>query len=304
VKRMIVQFIGLLATNSYFAAIPKMSFYQGTLKGVCVPVLNCYACPMAWGSCPVGTLQHFLIVKAFPFYVLGTLGAIGLFIGRWPCGWLCPFGWFQDIVYKLKLPKFTAPDWLRHAKFVILFVLVGGVAWWTMEPWFCKICPAGTLGAGLPWLFFKSQGSEWADGMDFTTTMFTLKIVILVGLVVLMGMMKRPFCRFICPLGALFGLTNKFSLLQMNVNLDSCAIAYAKGSDFTNCATCRHCSINCPMDLKVPEQIGSVDCIRCMNCTSYGSPEWSFRLRQEQNFGVPRISDEPTEPVPTEPVVM
>jgi len=297
VKRRIVQFIGLLATNSYFAALPKMSFYQGTLKGVCVPVLNCYACPMAWGSCPVGTLQHFLIVRAFPFYLLGTLGAIGLFIGRWPCGWLCPFGWLQDIVNKVKLRNIKLPDWVRHMKFVVLVGLVGVVAWVTFEPWFCKICPAGTFGAGLPWLFFHSRGSVWSEGMDFTTGMFTFKVIFLAVCLLAMMVIKRPFCRFLCPLGALFGLTNKFSLLQLNVDLDSCAIAYAKGSDFTNCATCNHCSRHCPMDLKVPEQIGSVDCIRCMNCTSYGSPNWSFRFKREQNFGVPRIEKEGTEPV-------
>lgn len=296
-KRRIVQLIGFLATNSYFAGIPRMSFYQGTLKGVCVPVLNCYACPMAWGSCPIGTLQHFLIVRAFPFYVLGTIGAIGLFIGRWPCGWLCPFGWLQDIVNKVKVRNLKLPDWVRHTKFVVLIVVVGIIAWVTMEPWFCKICPAGTLGAGLPWLVFKSQGSGWAEGMDFTTWMFKLKIVVLLGFLVFMMYVKRPFCRFLCPLGALFGLTNKISLLQLNVNLDSCAIAYAKGSDFTNCATCNHCSRHCPMDLKVPEQIDSVDCIRCMNCTSYGSPEWSFRFKREHNFGAPRVEEEGTEPI-------
>ncbi|MCD4689862.1 4Fe-4S binding protein [bacterium] len=300
-KRRIVQFVAFLLTNSYFAAIPKASFYQGTLKGVCVPVLNCYACPLAWGSCPIGTLQHFLIVRAFPFYLLGMLGVIGLFVGRWPCGWLCPFGWFQDIVYKLKLPKFTAPDWLRHLKYVILVVLVGVVAWFTFEPWFCKICPAGTLGAGLPWLWWQARGSDYAEGMNFLTWMFGLKIVILAGLILLMGMMKRPFCRFICPLGALLGLTNKISLLQMNVNLDSCAIAYAMGSDFQNCAKCKHCSVHCPMDLKVPEQIDSVDCIRCMNCTSYGSPEWSMRFKREHNYGTPRDPKTDAAPAPADP---
>ncbi len=295
-KRRIVQLIGLIATNSYVAAIPQMSFYQGTLKGVCVPVLNCYACPMAWGSCPIGTLQHFIIIRAFPLYLLGALGLVGAFIGRWPCGWLCPFGWFQDIVAKIPVPKIKAPDWLRHLKFVILFGLVGLVAWWTFEPWFCKICPAGTLGAGLPWLGFQNLGSDWAEGMDFSTPMFAIKIAILVGLVALMAFMKRPFCRFVCPLGALLGLANKISLLQLHVNLDSCAVAYAKGSDFTNCATCRHCSINCPMDLKVPEQIGSVDCIRCMNCTSYGSPEWTFRLNKDHDYGTPRDPDAGVEP--------
>jgi polyferredoxin len=277
-RRRIVQLVALLATNSYFPAIRAGGFYQGTLKGVCVPVLNCYACPLAWGSCPVGALQHFVIVRALPLYLLGALGLVGLFLGRWPCGWLCPFGFFQDILYKIKLPKLSAPDWLRHMKFVFLIVLVGVVAWVTYEPWFCKICPAGTLGAGLPWMWFQARGSEFAEGMNFLTWIFGWKLVILAVVVVFSAMMRRPFCRFVCPLGALLGLANKFSVLKLGSDLDSCAIAYAKGSDFENCAKCRYCSEHCPMSLKVPEQIDSVDCIRCMECTSYGSVFWGMRL--------------------------
>jgi len=278
VRRRVVQLISLFVTNSYFVAIPRATFYQGALKGACVPVLNCYACPLAWGSCPVGALQHFVIVRGFPFYVVGTLGIIGALVGRWPCGWLCPFGFFQDLVHKLRVPKFSPPDWLRHLKFVFLFGVAGVLVWFTFEPWFCKLCPAGTLEAGLPWLAWKARGSEGAFGMEFATRVFALKVGILVGLVALMATVRRPFCRFVCPLGALLGLTNKVSLLKLDTDLDSCAIAYALGSDYENCAKCKHCSRFCPMGLKVPEQIGSVDCIRCMNCTSYGSPKWRFGL--------------------------
>ncbi len=275
-KRRIIQFISLIITNSYFTSIPTASFYQGTLKGACVPILNCYACPLAWGSCPIGTLQHFIIVRALPFYLIGVLGLVGLVGGRWACGWLCPFGWFQEFVYKLKVPKIKAPDWLRHMKYVILVLVVGVVTWVTFEPWFCKFCPAGTLEAGLPWLAWAARGSDYAEGMTFTTGIFALKVFMLVALVALAAVLQRPFCRFACPLGALFGLANKFSLLQLDFDLDTCAIAYAQGSDFENCAKCMHCSKNCPMGLKAPEQIGSVDCIRCMNCTSYGSVFWRF----------------------------
>ncbi len=279
-KRRIVQAISLLLTNSYFASIQAGSFYQGTLKGVCVPVLNCYACPLAWGSCPIGALQHFVIVRQFPFYLLGVLGFIGAFVGRFPCGWFCPFGWLQELLYKIRGPKFSAPNWLRHMKYVVLVVVCGLVAWWTYEPWFCKVCPAGTFEAGLPWVIWKLRGSPYSEGMNFLTPVFGLKVFLLAGVMALMVMMRRPFCRFVCPLGALLGLTNKFSLLQMDTHLDDCAIAYAKGSDFKNCASCYYCSANCPMGLKVPEEIGSVDCIRCMNCTSYGSVYWRMSLGQ------------------------
>ena len=293
-KRRIVQLFSLIVTNSYFTSIPTASFYQGTLKGACVPILNCYACPLAWGSCPIGTLQHFIIVRAFPFYLIGILGLIGLATGRWACGWLCPFGWFQEFIYKLKVPKFSAPDWLRHMKYVVLVLLVGVVTWVTFEPWFCKFCPAGTLEAGLPWLAWAARGSDYAEGMSFATQVFALKIVMLVALVALAAMMRRPFCRFVCPLGALLGLMNKISLLQLDFDLDTCAIAYAQGSDLENCAKCQHCSKNCPMGLKVPEQIGSVDCIRCMNCTSDGSVFWRFGTAPSRD----RTGEKMKEPAP------
>lgn len=273
-RRRVVQFISLVAANSYLPSIPNASFYQGTLKGVCVPVLNCYACPLAWGSCPIGALQHFVIVRAAPFYLLGVLGLIGLFVGRWPCGWMCPFGWFQEALYKIRAPKFSAPDWLRHLKFAFLIVLVGVVAGLTNEPWFCKVCPAGTLEAGMPWLAWWARGSEYALGMQFATWIFSWKIVLLAAVVLLATMMRRPFCRFVCPLGALLGLTNKVSLLKLDYDLDRCAIAHARGPTIEGCATCKYCSAVCPMNLKVPEQTGSVDCIRCMECASRGSVVW------------------------------
>jgi ferredoxin-type protein NapH len=282
-RRRIVELVSLAVTNSYVAAIPRASFYQGSLKGACVPVLNCYACPLAWGSCPVGALQHFVIIRAFPFYLVGVLGLVGVIAGRWTCGWLCPFGFFQEMLYKLKLPKFSAPDWLRHLKFVFLFGLAGVVVWYTLEPWFCKVCPAGTLEAGLPWLWWKARSAADAEGMEFATRIFSWKVVILAALVLLAAMMKRPFCRFACPLGAILGVTNKVSLLKLDADLDNCAVAYAMGSDFENCKTCMHCSRFCPMNLKVPEQIGSVDCIRCMNCTSYGSPRWRFGVARPRH---------------------
>jgi polyferredoxin len=196
------------------------------------------------------------------------------------------------------LPKFSAPDWLRHLKFVFLIGLAGVVAYVTGDSWFCKVCPAGTLEAGLPWVWFKARGSVFAEGMNFVTWLFGWKMVILASVVLLSAMMRRPFCRFVCPLGALLGLTNKFSLLKLGSDLDTCAIAYAKGSDFENCARCRYCSEHCPMHLKVPEQIDSVDCIRCMECTSYGSVFWGMSLRPLHHIKKSDVPHAALEPEP------
>ena len=82
--------------------------WQGPSKQVCVPGLNCYSCPGALGACPIGSLQSFMsgAVLRFPFYVLGLMILFGLILGRRICGWLCPFGLVQELLYKIPTPKF------------------------------------------------------------------------------------------------------------------------------------------------------------------------------------------------------
>ena len=68
--------------------------YQGKLKQVCVPGMNCYSCPGALGSCPIGSMQAIFDGRhrGIAAYVIGYLAVIGLFVGRFICAWLCLFG--------------------------------------------------------------------------------------------------------------------------------------------------------------------------------------------------------------------
>src|SRR4030042_736024 len=91
--RWTTQFIALVLANIGFIEILKI--------GVCGPFFYCYGCPAAAFACPIGVLQNYAIfgsLHQFPFYALGTLGLFGLAIGRFWCGWFCPFGAVQDIV--------------------------------------------------------------------------------------------------------------------------------------------------------------------------------------------------------------
>ena len=83
-KRRRVQAVAFLAMNSYF--------FQN-LKGIPCPGMNCYACPAATFACPIGSLQHFAVIRQIPIYLLGVLSLIGILVGRLACGWTCPFGW-------------------------------------------------------------------------------------------------------------------------------------------------------------------------------------------------------------------
>ena len=112
-KRRIFQLLAAIGQNGYYFGFKNSNIYQGSLKEICAPTLNCYACPGAVFACPVGTLQHFVIVgQAVPYYVAGYLAAIGAFVGRMTCGWLCPFGFLQDLLYKVRSVKIRIPRFL------------------------------------------------------------------------------------------------------------------------------------------------------------------------------------------------
>jgi len=252
------QFIGLFGANSYFNVLKTKVIYRGNLKGICLPLLNCYACPLTTFSCPIGTLQHFSAKHKIPFYVLGYLSLIGIVLGRMACGWICPFGLFQDLLWKLKIKKLTLPKYLPNLKYIVLIVLVFMMPFITGDSWFSRICPWGTLEAAIPWgiwnpeIWNPNTGNN-AYVRDLIGWLYGLKITILIIFMGLMLFYKRIFCRVLCPLGALFSLFNRFSVFRMRVD-DSC----------TECGRCHEI---CPIDIKVYENPNQADCIRCLKCT-------------------------------------
>lgn len=238
-RRFLVQFFSFIGINSYFT--------QNVTKAYCVPVLNCYSCPLAGFACPVGTAQHFITLHSMPWLVIGFLSAIGAVVGRMTCGWLCPFGWLQDLLYRIKTVKFRLPKWFGYIKFVVLIGLVIMMPFFTYETWFCKVCPQGTLQAGITWIFIDSSLQRLL-GVLFITKFFILSIFLL-----LFVFTKRPFCK-ICPIGAFFGLFNYFSLYTLKV-------------DKAKCNKCDACYRVCPMSIRPYENSNSHECIRCLECT-------------------------------------
>ena len=105
--RLWVQILFSAITNGYVIGFIKGRIFTGTTKKICVPGLNCYSCPGALGSCPIGSLQAVLTNRnyQFSFYVIGFLILVGVCLGRFVCGWLCPFGLVQDIVYQIPFVK-------------------------------------------------------------------------------------------------------------------------------------------------------------------------------------------------------
>jgi ferredoxin-type protein NapH len=248
--------LGAILSNSYLTVAKTKQIYAGPLKQGCVPFLNCHACPTAYMACPVGMLQHFTGVLQVPLSLIGFLGAVGMVFGRAACGWLCPFGWIQDTLFKIRTRKFRLPPFLRYGKYLSLVVLAILLPALTEVHWFSRICPWGTLMAGIPWLLWNPVDPLAAMPViepDMVGWLYVLKLGVLALFLVLFVLIKRPFCRTTCPLGAIYSLFNRASFMRMEVEGD--------------CVDCDLCVDVCPVDIKISDDPNAADCIRCLKCT-------------------------------------
>ncbi len=255
-------------TNAQMGNLAAGKLYRGSWKQFCSPGLNCYSCPAAVTACPIGAMQAVSgsMQYGFSFFVTGFLLLLGLLLGRGVCGYLCPFGLLQELLHKVPFPKRNLP-WkpLIYMKYVILFLFVLILpAFFTNyvgigDPAFCKyVCPAGTLEGGIPLLLTHP---ELRQAMG---TLFAWKLGILV--LTLAGCMvtARFFCKVMCPLGAVYGLVNKYSLYHLNI-------------DRNRCVSCGRCRRGCPMEVDPVHSPDSAECIRCGSCEK-NCPQQAIKL--------------------------
>ena len=227
---------------------------------MCVPGLNCYSCPGALGACPVGAMQAVAGSTKYgiSMYVLGFLVFVGILLGRFVCGWLCPFGWIQELLHKIPVKKIRVPaavnnclKWVKYAVLLLAVILLPmaltdrfGIS----TPYFCKyICPAGTLEGGIPLLLLNEP---LRNAIGF---LFSWKVGILAVIVVLSLLIFRPFCRWLCPLGAFYSIFNPISFYRYKVDSDKCI-------------RCGKCERVCKMDISPCTMPNSPECIRCGEC--------------------------------------
>jgi len=256
VKRRIIQFASALLYNINLVGFARGTIYTGRTKGLCVPGLNCHSCPGAIAACPLGSFQTALgdIRTKLPLYIMGILVLFGVLLGRAICAFLCPFGLVQDLLNKIpspKLRKSKVTRWLSLSKYAILIIFVIFLPLYFMwingisEPAFCKyLCPMGTLQAGIP-LVLANESLRAITGVLFQWRLIWLGIIIIASVFVF-----RPFCRFLCPLGAIYSLFNKYALFGIKVNEE-------------HCTGCHACTRSCKLDA---QKINDRECIRCGDC--------------------------------------
>ena len=247
-----------LLTNIHLPNFLKGGLYQGAGKTVCVPGLNCYSCPAASGACPIGSFQAVVGSSKFRFsyYITGFLILLGVLLGRFICGFLCPFGWFQELLHKIPTKKLSTQrlkplTWFKYAILLVMVFLLPaflvndvGIG----DPYFCKyLCPQGVLEGAIP-LSLANPGIRTALG-----SLFAWKFSILLAVIALSVLFYRPFCKWLCPLGAFYALFNRVSLFQMKV-------------DKNKCVSCGKCARACKMDVDVTKTPNHTECIRCGMC--------------------------------------
>jgi polyferredoxin len=225
------------------------------LHSVCGTVFHCYSCPLALFACPVGVVANFSALHVIPFLAIGTLLLVGSLVGSLLCGWACPFGLLQDLLGKIPGPKIRLPEWTGYTRYAVLIGLVLAVPFFLGKehPLFiCSVCPAGALEAAFPHIARAAATGQ--------TVVLPNVLKIVVTSLVLTGafLAWRPWCRLFCPLGAIYGIMNRGSLLMLKFRDD-------------RCIHCGLCTGPCRYGVTPEKRLNDSRCIRCLECTRCGA---------------------------------
>lgn len=259
-RRLLIQFAFFFLQNPFLKNFFTGRIYQGELKKICTPGLNCYSCPAAATSCPIGSLQMFFAGTrhSISLYVTGFLLALGVVFGKFICGYVCPMGLAQDLMYKIKTKKIILRlRYLRYVKYFILSLFVIVLPMLVVDgltqqgrPWFCMyICPSGTLFGAIPIM----AANDFLR--DFIGANFIWKLSLAVAILASSVFVLRIFCRILCPLGAIYSMLNPVAIVNMKC-------------DAEKCNSCKKCSSACHLKLEPMRKPNSPECFRCGKCIS------------------------------------
>lgn len=252
-------------------------------------------------SCPTGVLQNIASSKVLLLTTLGAglvLVVLALLAGRLFCGWICPFGFVLDLVDKaigLKYPKLEVKKkkgiWRdklarmvpQKARELSLFanrnnkygVLAGAVAASAMtgNQSFCIVCPIGVV--------CRSYGVQ--------STLGGAELAVIPLIAAMDVRVNRSWCRYFCPVGAVFALVSRFAPVHIEIGAERC-------KKFS----CKRCAEVCPVgivsekDLQAGQRpdVSRAECIMCLRCVDF-CPHKAAKLRlgrrpkQEESIVLP-----------------
>lgn len=233
------------------AAFLSVWMLPGYFLNVCGPVFHCYACPLATFACPIGVIGNFAALHTFPFFAVGMLLFVGGLLGAFICGWVCPFGFFQDLLGKIPTPRVKLPAWSGYTRWVVLVAFVLVVPFFFGEKhglFICMLCPAGALEGAAPQMVGQALAGTHVAWPN------TGKIAIVVLVVTAMLFTYRPWCTLFCPLGVIYSRLNRFSAIFLR-------------RDPKKCTHCEACHKTCKIGVKPDQRANDPRCIRCLDCT-------------------------------------
>jgi polyferredoxin len=247
-----------------------------------LPILSPLEAPYAVISGSFDTMQRTFTTGQFPFFTIGAMIIILIFVGRAPCGWICPIGTIQDFVTLPKRNKIRpAPNTeseLRKLK-AYIFVIVAGLAVWVGYATFTgtEETLVTALGAFANDAFAPLNPAYilfvvLTEQVDWPTSISTLwyfslwgfailQVVFVVFIFLISIWVPRWFCRWICPAGWLYSVFSREALVGIGRNPARCTPD-----------TCNVCELACPMNIRIRrypyQHMHSPDCIMCLDCMS------------------------------------
>jgi len=180
--------------------------------------------------------------------LMSIIAILTIILGPVFCGWICPFGTFQEWLSKIGkklfgkrynhfMPK-KLDTVMRYFRYVLLILVVYNTAT-TAKLMFQNIDPYYAL-------------------FNFWTGEVAITAYLILGIIILSSLfIERPWCKYACPYGALLGISNLFRPFKIRRNESTCI-------------ECKACDSACPMNIEVSSNniISNHQCISCMKCTS------------------------------------